>query len=665
MADSDKRLGILAAVGCAIALLAAQAVLADDSNQSAKVSASASAENAIDPAPVLPEFTDSPTTKPNSASSTKGNPYLRQSNTDSTQTKKQTNSVKSRTSQTQSKHYGAQASYQSSDQSGYEDSATPSYQRAVGGQKNSTAAMPAYQQPPHGSSSGNSSGQSIFALQARKQNANTQTGNAPNGNMPAGYMQSDEMRVSMQTNSTPSSVMSSNSTPGSVMYGSPSSGGMMSAPMPSSNSYNGRQYSSRFTTSQQPMVTPNAVYLDGNPSGEVVGPAQPRSGSRMLYGKPHVAAVDSSQTTMPSGEIVPPGAVMGQGTVTMDPGMQGEGPPPTAQGYGFTNPYCNNCNGCAGGYGHSWTGPTCGMGTCDGGQCGNCENGECGPCESCGSCHEPYGRPWILAPFDWMAGELNSCHNDWWWGEDLTAFAGVHDFKNITDNGAISSFGFQEGVNWGVPIFPDFGLSAQFGYQATQGDFENDDTARFQSFVTGGVFHRPTCSEGFDMGAVFDWLHDDFFGDSFDIGQIRGQLGWQWNCRNEIGFWFATGVMQSSGFQTLDQYNIYYSRRFFNGGDIRAWAGFTGGNSFATGTMVGADFEVPVARRWAIDGGFNYLIPSDRADNGGFAEETWNLGMNLVWYIGGTAPCNCPSRPLFNVADNGTLMTILHGNGAN
>jgi hypothetical protein len=258
-----------------------------------------------------------------------------------------------------------------------------------------------------------------------------------------------------------------------------------------------------------------------------------------------------------------------------------------------------------------------------------------------------------------MSSQLNGCHNSWWWGEDLTAFAGVHDFKNITDGGTLSNFGFQEGVNWGVPVIPDLGLAAQVGYEATQSQFEDPIGSRFQSFITAGVFHRPPCDEGWDAGVAFDWLHDDLYGAGFDIGQIRGYEGWQWNCRNEIGMWFATHVNDSSGFQALDQYNIFYRRQFCRCADVRFWGGFTDNRGAVSGGLVGADFEVPLAKRWAIDGGFNYLIPSGSSSSVKFNNESWNLGFNLVWYVGGTAECCCtPNRPLFNVADNGSLITI-------
>ena len=126
-----------------------------------------------------------------------------------------------------------------------------------------------------------------------------------------------------------------------------------------------------------------------------------------------------------------------------------------------------------------------------------------------------------------------------------------------------------------------------------------------------------------------------------------------------IGFWFGVNVIDTDAFQTLDQYDFYYRRQFCHGGDFRIWGGFTGTSGATSGGIVGADFEVPLAKRLAIDGGFNYFIPSDSSANGGLRDETWGIGCNLVWYLGGTAECSTPYRPLFDVANNNTLMTIL------
>ena len=75
---------------------------------------------------------------------------------------------------------------------------------------------------------------------------------------------------------------------------------------------------------------------------------------------------------------------------------------------------------------------------------------------------------------------------------------------------------------------------------------------------------------------------------------------------------------------------------------------------------MGADFHVPLGSCVALDTGFTYLMPMRSTSPFG---EGWNIGMNLVWYPF-KSRC-CPKdpcwgemsqfRPLFNVADNGSM----------
>ena len=64
---------------------------------------------------------------------------------------------------------------------------------------------------------------------------------------------------------------------------------------------------------------------------------------------------------------------------------------------------------------------------------------------------------------------------------------------------------------------------------------------------------------------------------------------------------------------------------------------------------------------WAVEANFIYLIPNEGKDTtilGGHAQESWNVGINLVW-TPGRRWAGCDSqyyRPLFRVADNGVFM---------
>ncbi len=254
---------------------------------------------------------------------------------------------------------------------------------------------------------------------------------------------------------------------------------------------------------------------------------------------------------------------------------------------------------------------------------------------------------------------------DWYFGQDLTAFAGVHGFKGPVDRGENGNFGFQEGVNWSSPFWNAEGVGFQLGAQAVQSNL-NDTVAfqdtRSQGFITGGLFRRQMSGSGWQWGVVYDHLADNF-DQSFDVGQIRGELSYFYR-GHEFGFWFASGsrdftpaTVGTNGilsYEPIDQYSLFYRRRLASGGEARLWGGATSNS----GGIFGGDIRVPLSSEWALTSNFNYLIPQSNNEDG-ITQESWNLGINLVWYV-------CPNgafragqsryRPLFDVADNGTFM---------
>ena len=106
--------------------------------------------------------------------------------------------------------------------------------------------------------------------------------------------------------------------------------------------------------------------------------------------------------------------------------------------------------------------------------------------------------------------------------------------------------------------------------------------------------------------------------------------------------------------QLVNQYNLFYRYTSSYGSQARFWGGITNNNL----GIAGADFRVPMSNRLDLVGGFNYIVPHNGNTNNGFLQESWNLEMNMVWYFGRRRDGvhNTPFRPLFNVADNGTMM---------
>ena len=67
-----------------------------------------------------------------------------------------------------------------------------------------------------------------------------------------------------------------------------------------------------------------------------------------------------------------------------------------------------------------------------------------------------------------------------------------------------------------------------------------------------------------------------------------------------------------------------------------------------------------------MEGTFTYVIPGrkqvinidGRGDASSFSPAAWNVGLNLVWYQAGRSRRSLasPYRPLFEVADNGSMI---------
>lgn len=248
--------------------------------------------------------------------------------------------------------------------------------------------------------------------------------------------------------------------------------------------------------------------------------------------------------------------------------------------------------------------------------------------------------------------------------KDLSAFAGVQGFRGPRDfagNRSDSNFGFNEGFNLSgrAPLvgllFPQ--LSYQLGYRAVQSRLHGTATSvddRSQQFVTAGLFRR--VNTGVQFGAVWDLLQDDLDED-IDLHQIRYEVSLKSPQGRELGFFGtnSTNDALSNGvlWETTDQYAMFYRWGFGNGYQSRLWGGATGDGE----GLFGGEFYAPLSSRWALQSGFNYLITDEQDGLAGVSEESWNIGINMVWHLGKTAKrgCRSPYRPMFSVADNGWM----------
>lgn len=314
----------------------------------------------------------------------------------------------------------------------------------------------------------------------------------------------------------------------------------------------------------------------------------------------------------------------------------------------------------------------CGSASCGGGMgggfCGREEPAGWGAqgdwCTDCGDCGEG------CAP-----GGFGLCGGCWW--ENLTLFAGPQGFKGPVDQGRNGNFGFHEGFNWGGALFPAWQWGWQAGGQVVHSNLSGDqvvgaDTkSRTQGFVTGGVFRRcrwgGPYGGGVQWGVVGDYLVDDYYVD-MNFGQVRAEVSIIGHACHEFGFWTAVAggdhratYLVNNERRILEhwaaneQYLFFYRYNYCHGGQLRVWGGFTGEGD----GLFGGDWRVPLSHVCGLEGNFHYVIPHDTDVTPGYLQESWNLGMNLVFYPGASArgsSCS-PWRPLFAVADN-TAFTL-------
>lgn len=258
-------------------------------------------------------------------------------------------------------------------------------------------------------------------------------------------------------------------------------------------------------------------------------------------------------------------------------------------------------------------------------------------------------------------------------------FVGTNGFTGPLNHPAVTgvrggsgSFGFYEGFNRGHELghLLNVDLASQFGIRATQSSLsgtEFTDDSRQQIFVTGGLFRR--VDFGLQYGAVVDYLYDDWWYRN-NLAQLRGELSWNDNCGHEFGYQIMAGIRDESStinlieedggtlsgvgeFTVTDQHRLFFRGQLADGSAYQAFAGATNqGDGLLGGTLTSAFRGL-----FAVQADATYLIPSSPTRAGAYADEAWNLSLGIVFRPGGRTGVGRYSRPMFQVADNGSFMT--------
>lgn len=274
----------------------------------------------------------------------------------------------------------------------------------------------------------------------------------------------------------------------------------------------------------------------------------------------------------------------------------------------------------------------------------------------------------------------------WRWHRDFTASAGVTSFTNPTDIGINGNYGTNEALNWAMPFWNAFGVGWQLGVRGVQTNFTPttvnlggttiSKNARDQQFLTTGFFTRAFEGRGLQGGVAYDYMEDSWFEDN-NLAQLRYEMSYVWGY-HEFGFWGASNAADDLGLfgkktstpgvaSTQSLYTGFYRVQFGDANELKVWGG---GTSEQDG-IIGALIRAPMHRSLAVEGTFTYVIPNrsnsisfgTAGDQVSFTPSAWNLALNLVWYPAARSRRGLasPYRPLFEVADNGSMIRSIEG----
>ncbi len=300
---------------------------------------------------------------------------------------------------------------------------------------------------------------------------------------------------------------------------------------------------------------------------------------------------------------------------------------------------------------HGFHGPELPCDGCDGFGCDGCDGFGSG-CESCFGCGpSPCCSLSTLEVFVGAQGALNP------------------RYVGVPGRAGEGSFGFHQGINWGVGLLPWSNIHGQVGVRLTQSNFSGSsftDDNRAQFFFTAGVFRRSQC--GLQGGVVIDYLRDNWYLD-IDLAQVRTEISWALPRNFDIGFRYTGGtgsdterterfvnvanrrVTFDETWRGIDTYRFFVRSHYCNGGDGM----FYGGLSDNSDGVLGAKIRLPFQCKWALQAGVDYLIPQGQDNPVNSIAEGWNVGVSLIWYRRGIGRNSSRQRPMFDVADNGSF----------
>jgi hypothetical protein len=251
--------------------------------------------------------------------------------------------------------------------------------------------------------------------------------------------------------------------------------------------------------------------------------------------------------------------------------------------------------------------------------------------------------------------------------ENLELFAGLDGSKQPQDLGINANMGVRLAANVGVPILERAHLGAQFGAAVNFSDAAvhvldqiEGTSRRTQTFVTFAVFERPTDRLSWALG--YDYLHEHYY-DTFNLGQVRAQAGYQITPTNEVGSWFTKAIHGQDGvmgttavrLDAISQANGYIRHTWPTSARTMVWAGVASHHSDVVWVLpdnsrdknvvvYGAQLELPLSDRLSVTGSGNFLTPA--------ATGTVDAYLGVTYFTGRSSTKRGPFAPPMMLGNN-------------
>lgn len=259
------------------------------------------------------------------------------------------------------------------------------------------------------------------------------------------------------------------------------------------------------------------------------------------------------------------------------------------------------------------------------------------------------------------------------------------DFRSVPEGSWEGNVGALISLNLGapLPLLSRGGLGIQLGGSYGLYDWSgrgsalagSDKSMQQQGFATVAIFRRAQCGTGINLALAYDRMFNDKFGVfALDpsLSQVRYQVSYLLRCRNEFGAWgtaYTNTAHKSTvgipvAFRAINQINLFWRHFFKNCTEAMIWGGVPFGSSLMFFSRpgeytLGASFQAPLARCWAVSGHAAYMHAPSAPGPIESRNYASNVCIGITYLFGGSSRCVSRARafrPYLPVANNSNFL---------